>query len=67
MKDIMNFIYYMFNKWTYEESVRLFGLTLGKHIHMKRSGEKDTLRWFAELDQDSREKILKRANELYGK
>ena len=61
-------MYYMYNKWSYNECVTLFGDILGAHIMSKLDYYKnDILRWYAELDNSCRNKIVKRADELYGK
>lgn len=65
MKDIMNLTYYLFNRWTYAESLKVFGENLGSHIYDKWTDAKDSLRFFSSLDRDCRQKILDRANEIY--
>ena len=71
MKTVRNFMWYMYNKWCYDESVHVFGEILGKHIFDKwvwyiENMQDYTLRFFAELDEDCKTKIVERANEIYG-
>lgn len=69
--EVTNFMLYVYNKWSKEESVRLFGNDLGIHIFNKwvwcRENGGDQLEWYAILDNDCRRKIVDRANELYNK
>ena len=67
MKDIENFMYYMFNRWTLEEAKFVFGDNLGTHIYGKWQEVDDTLIWFGWLDKECRHKIADRANEIYNK
>ena len=49
----------------------LFGENLGEHIFEKwmwyRRQSLDSLMWYSELDNECRQKIVDRANEIYGK
>ena len=70
MNEVTNFMLYIYNRWSQSEAVRVFGDNLGLHIWNKwiNSREKgiDTLYWYSELDSDCRDKIVYRANEVYG-
>jgi hypothetical protein len=54
-----------------EESKKVFGENLGKHIFEKwvwyRQNGGDQLVWYANLDSACRRKLVDRANELYNK
>ena len=69
--EVTNFAFYLFNKWSKEEAIRLYGNNLGNHIfkgwggYRERGG--DQLEWYANLDDSCRRKIVDRANELYNK
>lgn len=70
--EVTNFMFYMYNKWSLDESVRMFGKDLGVHIYKafttKKSYSYDyNLSWYADLDKECRQKIVDRANELYNK
>lgn len=65
MKEIENFMYYMFNKWSFAESRKVFGENLGEHIYNKWTESSDTLAWFGSLDRECRQKVADRANEIY--
>lgn len=72
MNEVTNFMYYMFNKWSLEESKHIYGVMLGNHIWEKwnevvRFGDGDQLRFYANLDNKCRQQIVYRANELYNK
>lgn len=69
--EVENFMYYMYNKWCLNEAHLLFGESLGDHIFNKWFGKREyshdiTMSWFADLDKKCRQKIVDRANELYG-
>ena len=70
-KIVDNFMYYVFNKWSREEAVHVFGENLGMHIFKKwesyRINGGDQLEWYANLDADCRCKLVERANEVYNK
>lgn len=66
------FMYYMYNKWSKEESIRLFGNDLGNHIFNKWLGKHEysndiTMSWYADLDNERRQMIVDRAIEVYSK
>lgn len=69
--EVTNFLFYIYNKWSKEESVRLFGNDLGNHIFNKWidcfSCSDRTMYWYANLDNTCRRKIVDRANEMYNK
>ena len=59
---------YVYNKWGINEAHLLFGKNLGDHIFGKWIEHlSDKLYWYAELDNECRQKIVDRANELYNK
>lgn len=63
------FVWYMYNKWSLEESIRVFGENLGLHIyekkdHMHEMGY-DILYWYGTLDETCRQKLVNRAIEIY--
>ena len=64
------FAWYMFNKWSHAEAIRVFGYDLGKHIYDKwneihASGDGDNLRFYCNLDTACRNKIVQRALDIY--
>lgn len=59
------FMWYMYNKWSLEESVLLFGANLGAHIYQKYLNRNDKLYWYRELDDVCRTKVVNRAIEIY--
>lgn len=68
--EVTSFMLYMFNQWSLAESRSLFGNNLGDHVWSKfhetvRAGGGDHLRFYANLDNDCRQKLVNRANELY--
>lgn len=64
--EVTNFMYYMFNKWSEEEAKDLYGELLGKHIYNKWIAARgDNLIWYGELDNECRQKVVDRANEIY--
>lgn len=69
--EVTNFLLYMYNMWSEEESQILFGENLGKHIYDKWidsfSCSDRTMYWYSNLDTECRRKIVDRANELYNK
>ena len=69
MNEVTNFMYYMFNKWCYDECIKLFGQNLGSHIWKKYEDNEssDKLYWYASLDNKCRQKLVDRANEIYRK
>lgn len=59
------FMWYVYNKWSIEESERLFG-NMGEHIYEKfLSHGRDGLAWYASLDNDCRQRLVDRAIEIY--
>lgn len=66
MKEVTNFMYYMCNKWSPEEAKHVFGESLGAHIFSKWMRYTETLRWFGDLDDKCKQKLVDRANEIYG-
>ena len=66
--EVTNFMCYVFNKWNIHESKMLFGENLGRHIFDKWAGwgTGKELRWYADLDASCRQKLVDRANEIYG-
>ena len=69
MNEVTAFMFYMFNRWEIGEAKGLFGENLGRHIFDKWVGwgAGKELRWYSELDNGCRQKIVDRANELYNK
>ena len=71
MNEVTNFMLYIYNKWSQSEAIRVFGDDLGLHIWNKwlKSRERgvDTLFWYSELDNDCKDKLVFRANEIYNK
>ncbi len=68
MNEVTNFMYYMFNKWTIVEAKYIFGESLGEHIYSKYiNALPNILAWYAELDKTCKQKLVDRANEIYGK
>lgn len=70
MNEVTKFMWYMYNKWTRDEAVNLFGEDLGLHIWNKYLEIYDTtadynLAWYSELDNECRQTIVNRANEIY--
>lgn len=68
--EVTRFMWYMFNKWCKNEAIRIFGENLGNHIWDKwseiiRFGCGDNLYFYAQLDNDCRQKLVDRANEVY--
>ena len=66
--EVTNFMYYVYNRWNLTEAKLLFGNILGQHIFDKWAGYgygKELL-WYAELDSGNKQKLVDRANKLYG-
>ena len=64
------FMWYMYNKWSLEESKRIYGDNLGEHIYNKwvevvGSCNGDNLRFYANLDTKSRNLLVQRALDVY--
>lgn len=69
--EVECFMYYMYNKWNLSEAKHVFGEDLGTHIYNKWVGKHEyshdvTMSWYGDLDTSCRNKIYKRAIELYG-
>lgn len=65
MNEVTAFMYYIYNKWNLAESKNLFGENLGDHIWEKYMQFSDKLYFYAELDNECREKIVNRAKSIY--
>lgn len=66
--EVTNFMFYMFNVWNKQESVRIFGENLGAHIYNKWMDMRhDDLRWYGALDDECRQKLVDAANEYYNR
>lgn len=67
--EVTKFMWYMCNRWNLDEARFLFGDNLGAHIYQKKLHLQgighDTLYWYGELDNNCRQKIVDRANEIY--
>lgn len=66
--EVTNFMYYMYNRWSYDEAVKLYGENLGQHIYEKYQHLKNSLGilfWYSELDDENRQIVVDRANEIY--
>lgn len=67
--QVTDFMYYMYNRWSLDESKMLFGDNLGQHIYDKwlhhKQGSGGDLYWYSELDRDCRNKLVARAVEVY--
>ena len=67
MNEVTNFMHYLYNKWGFYEAENLFGKSLGEHIWEKWLNRTDSLLWYSELDNECRQKLVDRANEIYAK
>lgn len=69
--EVTNFMYYICNNWSLEESWDLFGYDLGLHVWQKWFDRRNDIHgdflWYSELDNECKNKIIARANELYAK
>lgn len=65
MNEVTKFMYYCFNKWNFAEAKAIFGENLGKHIWGKWIDRTDSLIWYSELDNECKQKLVDRANEIY--
>lgn len=64
--EVTNFMYYMFNRWNEQEAIDLYGKLLGKHIYEKWIAcGRCNLMWYGALDNECRQKVVDRANEIY--
>ncbi len=68
--EVTNFMYYMYNRFSLAESKCIYGDLLGEHIYNKYidclNKDLGELRFYAELDNVCRRKLVDRANEIYG-
>ena len=67
MNEVTNFMYYVYNRWNEYEAEKLFGKDLSSHIWEKFLNQHDKLKFYADLDKTCRQKLVDRANEIYGK
>ena len=65
--QVTNFMYYMYNKWSLDESIRVFGEDLGDHIYCKWLNRQDNLQWYGELDNNCKQKLVDVADKIYNK
>lgn len=70
--EVTNFMYYMYNVWNIVEAKAVFGTNLGEHIydkyiHYHNSAGLGDLYWYSELDENCRQKLVDRANEIYNR
>ena len=63
--EVTRFMWYMFNKWSYKEAIILFGENLGDHIYRKYMIFESALAFYGALDNECRQKLVDRANEIY--
>lgn len=64
--EVTRFMYYMYNKWSHEEAVRLFGENMGEHIFNKWVAcSNRELYFYAELSNEYQQMLVDRANEIY--
>lgn len=66
------FAWYMFNKWSEDEAIHVFGDDLGRHIYakwveVKTDGDGDQLRFYCNIDTVCRNKLVQRALDIYNK
>lgn len=66
------YLFFMWNTWSYGDCISIFGETLGSHIWEKwlreceRFGGKGApASFYAELDRETRKKIVERAIKYY--
>ena len=67
MKEIQNYMYYIFNRWSADEACLVFGNELGTHIFCKWLQMRDGLRLFGYFDKECKKKLVNRVNEIYDK
>ena len=65
-RDVVDyFMWYLFNYWNRCEAIRIYGENLGNHIYEKwetcRIDGLDQLEWYANLDNQCREKLVTHA------
>ena len=66
MNEVTNFMLYIYNRWNEYEAGKVFGEVLGAHIWSKWLDKYDSLKWYADLDTQCRQKLVDRANSIYG-
>lgn len=71
MNEVSVFMYYMFNYWSFSEAQTVFGVDLGCHLWNKWLESFDlsndhTMYWYAELDNECKQKVVERSKALYG-
>ena len=69
--EVTNFMYYMYNRWGLDEAKDVFGDNLGEHLfskwlHYRHYTHSGDLYWYSEHKNKNRNKIVARANEIYG-
>ena len=67
MNEVTNFMFYLYNKWNEYEADSVFGKDLGHHIWNKWINRSDSLLWYSDLDNQCKQKLVDRANEIYAK
>ena len=65
--EVTNFMLYVYNKWSVYEAKKVFGDNLGEHIWGKWTVRRESLLWYSELDNECKQKLVDRANEIYRK
>ena len=65
--EVTNFMYYMYNMWSESECAHVFK-ELASHIWGKylQYNKIDILYWYSQLDSECKQKLVDRANEIYG-
>lgn len=66
INQVTAFMYYIYNRWDLNEARFLFGNELGIHIFNKFNNV-DSLEFYGALDKECRNKLVRRAIELYEK
>ena len=66
------FAWYMFNRWSLDEAIHVFGFELGNHVYMKweevvMKGDGDNLHFYSNLDIVCRNRLVQRAIDLFDK
>lgn len=70
VNEVTAFMYYICNQWGIDEAKKVFGDNLGEHIYKKFEEHQNVLgalHWYAGLDEECRQKLVDRANEIYNK
>ena len=57
MNEVTAFMFYMYNKWSIEESIKVFGQNLGEHIYRKwqqawEDEHDSNLCFYSQLDEE---------------